>query len=136
MEVKRSNACATEVDDQERMERTPVEERDSIRSRIPMATAELNYLRNELERRQKRLKLAVQSPLADRGLSQLLEEVDSALSRIENGTYGLCEKCHDPIEVDRLLADPMVRFCLDDLSGDERRALEQDMALAAKIQRG
>jgi len=101
-----------------------------------MVTAEQAYIRTELERRHQRLQGALKSHLADRGLSALLAEVDAALSRIENGTYGLCEACHEPIERDRLLADPLVRFCLDDLTGDERRALEQDMALAAKIQRG
>src|SRR5215467_11149235 len=101
-----------------------------------MVTAEQAYIRTELERRHQRLQGALKSHLADRGLSALLAEVDAALSRIENGTYGLREACHEPIERDRLLADPLVRFCLDDLTGDKRRALDQDMALAAKIQRG
>src|SRR5215510_816057 len=100
-----------------------------------MATAEQVYLRVQLERRQQRLKTALESPSAEPGLSLLLDEVDAALSRMENGSYGLCEVCHDPIERDRLLADPLVRFCLDDLSKEERQALEHDLALAAKIQR-
>jgi phosphoserine phosphatase RsbU/P len=54
---------------------------------------------------------------------------------MDKGGFGLCEICHDPIERDRLLADPLVRFCLDDLSGEERQALEHDLVLAAKIQR-
>jgi Serine phosphatase RsbU, regulator of sigma subunit len=100
-----------------------------------MAVAEQAYLRVELERRHHRLETALKSPSAEPGLSQLLDEVDAALSRMDKGTFGLCEICHDPIERDRLLSDPLVRFCLDDLSGDERQALEHDLALAAKIQR-
>ena len=100
-----------------------------------MAVAERAYLRAELERRHHRLQTALKSASAEPGLSQLLDEVDAALSRMDKGSYGLCEICHDPIERDRLLSDPLVRFCLDDLSGDERQALEHDLALAAEIQR-
>ncbi len=64
-----------------------------------------------------------------------MASVDDALARMENGTFGICEQCHDTIEADRLLCDPLVRFCLDHLSNDEQRALEKDLALAAGIQK-
>ena len=69
-------------------------------------------------------------------LDRLLDEVHEALERVNNGTFGLCDTCHDPIEADRLIADPLVRFCLDHLSDSEQRALERDLDLAARIQRG
>jgi len=69
-------------------------------------------------------------------LSELLREVDAALDRIANETYGLCETCHEAIEPDRLAADPLVRNCLDHLTPSEQRALEQDLNLAGRIQRG
>lgn len=72
----------------------------------------------------------------DPNLQRLLHEVDAALERIALGTYGICETCHDPIEAERLLADPLTRFCLDHLSTAEQRALEQDLELAARVQRG
>src|SRR5207245_10859777 len=50
-------------------------------------------------------------------------------------TVGLCETCHDSVEPERLLADPLVRFCLDHLTSVEQRALESDLSLAARIQR-
>ena len=53
---------------------------------------------------------------------------------MDTGTYGLCNTCHEPIEAERLLADPLLQFCLDDLTSEERRALESDLALAARIQ--
>src|SRR5262245_44482935 len=102
----------------------------------PAPAAEQAYLRTELERRHRRLQTALKSSPAEPGLSLLLDEVDAALSRLDNGRFGLCEVCRDPIERDRLLADPLVRFCLDDLTSDERKALEHDLALAARIQRG
>src|ERR1700759_2494666 len=100
----------------------------------PMATAQQAYLRSELERRYARLETALQSSTADRSLSNLLSEVDAALARMDAGTYGMCEACHDPIEADRLLANPLEQFCLDHLTSEERRALESDLLLAARIQ--
>ncbi len=69
-------------------------------------------------------------------LMGLLAEVDAALDRLAAGTYGLCETCHDAIEPDRLIADPIARFCLDHLTRAEQHALEQDLQLAARVQRG
>ncbi len=43
---------------------------------------------------------------------QLLE-IDSALSRIENGTYGFCEITQEPIEKARLLAIPWTRYSIE-----------------------
>src|SRR6202521_2707287 len=100
-----------------------------------MATAEQSYLRTELEKRRERLHEALHSPSADVSLSQLLTAVDAALSRINRGTFGICEACNDTIETERLLADPLVRFCLDHLTSAEQRALESDLSLAARIQR-
>jgi sigma-B regulation protein RsbU (phosphoserine phosphatase) len=101
-----------------------------------MTTAEQTYLRTELEQRRERLHEALHSPAADASLSQLLTAVDAALSRIAQGTFGICEMCHDTIEAERLLADPLVQFCLDHLTSAEQRALESDLSLAARIQRG
>jgi sigma-B regulation protein RsbU (phosphoserine phosphatase) len=100
----------------------------------PMATPQQTYLRSELERRHDRLEVAMQSPAADSTLSNLLGEVDAALARMDAGTYGLCEECHYSIEADRLLANPLEQFCLDHLTSAERRALESDLLLAARIQ--
>ena len=66
----------------------------------------------------------------------MLQEVDTALERLESGTYGLCEVCHDPVEAERLIANPLERFCLDHLNANQRRALEDDLNLASQIQRG
>src|SRR2546429_4158346 len=99
-----------------------------------MPTAEQTYLRTELEQRRERLHAALHSPAADASLSQLLTAVDAALGRIDQGTFGLCETCHDSVEPERLLADPLVLCCLDRLTSAEQRALESDLSLAARIQ--
>jgi sigma-B regulation protein RsbU (phosphoserine phosphatase) len=96
-----------------------------------MQVAMTYSVRDQLMDRRRRLETA--PPVAD--VAQLLEAVDRALSKIDEGTFGLCETCHDPVEADRLIADPLVRFCLDHLTAGEQRALEQDLELAARIQR-
>jgi DnaK suppressor protein len=42
-----------------------------------------------------------------------LEEIHRALAKIPASAYGLCERCRRPIAVERLLAIPEVRYCLD-----------------------
>ena len=68
-------------------------------------------------------------------MTRLLQEVDAALERMAAGTFGLCATCHEAIEPDRLLADPLIQFCLDHLTPAEQHALEQDLELASRIQR-
>ena len=95
-----------------------------------------NVIRQELDGRRQQLQAALARPSAPRQLASLLAEVDEALRRVEAGTYGLCETCGDPIEADRLLADPLLRFCLDHLTPEQQTALERDLQLAARIQQG
>lgn len=44
-------------------------------------------------------------------LTARLEEVKAALTRIERSTYGRCEVGNEPIEEDRLEANPAARTC-------------------------
>ncbi|HYE24452.1 MAG TPA: SpoIIE family protein phosphatase [Clostridia bacterium] len=96
---------------------------------------EVHLVRDELLARRTRI-AEVLGKNQSASLLRLLDDVDEALNRIELGTYGLCEECHDPIERDRLIADPLTEFCLDHLTSSQQRSLEQDLQLAAKIQRG
>ncbi len=41
-----------------------------------------------------------------------LAEVDDALARIEQGTFGRCENCHREISRERLEAVPYARYCI------------------------
>jgi phosphoserine phosphatase RsbU/P len=88
----------------------------------------------QLEDRRGKLQAAITVAGEDERLLGLLREVDLALDRARTGTYGLCEVCHDPIEADRLMADPLITRCLDHLTADEVRALEQDLEVASRIQ--
>lgn len=100
-----------------------------------MATAEMGYLRGELQERKSRLEAVLARTPGEAGLETLLREVDGALDRMDAGTFGLCETCHDTVERDRLLADPLLRYCLDHLTERERVALQRDLDLASELQR-
>ena len=43
---------------------------------------------------------------------RLLYHIDQALERIDDGTYGKCHSCNQPIHHDRLEAVPHARFCI------------------------
>ncbi len=49
-----------------------------------------------------------------------LNDIDHALARIEDGTYGTCEACGKPIGDPRLEAVPTARFCVEDQARAER----------------
>ena len=45
-------------------------------------------------------------------MERLLEQVEGALERFEEGTYGLCERCEGEIDPARLKALPYATLCL------------------------
>ena len=99
-----------------------------------MATQFADDIKSQLISRRRSLERAAAISSDDAYLSSLLLDVDSALLRLDSGTFGLCETCHEPIESERIAADPLVCFCIDHLTPRQQRALEQDLDLAAQIQ--
>jgi RNA polymerase-binding transcription factor DksA len=63
-----------------------------------MATLEIAFLNSQLQERKRRLEKAIAFAPQKAGLAGLLREVDYALERMDKGSYGLCETCHDPVE--------------------------------------
>lgn len=75
--------------------------------------------------------------LADQGLTDNLREflhllsdskredllkVDEALDRIQQGTYGMCQRCGEPIDIGRLEVRPFTRYdvaCKQELEKEE-----------------
>ena len=43
-----------------------------------------------------------------------LAEVEHALAKIQNGTYGICEKSGEPIPPERLRAEPHARYTIEE----------------------
>lgn len=93
-----------------------------------------SYLKEQLQERRTRLLVSTAQSKENSSVLRLLKEVDDALKRMEEGTYGLCETCHDCVEKDRLMANPLLKYCLDHLTSEEQRALELDLELASKVQ--
>ena len=90
--------------------------------------------RPQLLERRARLQAASSTPSPLPTLTISSRKSTPRLRRIDGGSYGLCETCHDPIEADRLERNPLVRFCLDHLSQAEMLAHQQDLDLATQIQ--
>jgi len=54
--------------------------------------------------------------------SETLTQVEDALQRIEDGTYGKCSDCGRPIEPARLEAVPWAAYCLEDQAKRDQAA--------------
>jgi hypothetical protein len=55
---------------------------------------------------------------------KLINKIDQALQRIENGTYGYCDETGEPIGLGRLIARPTATLSLE---AQQRRELKQKM---------
>lgn len=98
-------------------------------------TAHVNVVREQLLAGRARLSEVLGTRESER-MQGLLEEVDSALHRIDHGQFGVCEICQGTVEDERLRENPLARVCLDCLTPKQQRALEYDLELAAQIQKG
>lgn len=50
----------------------------------------------------------------------LIQKIDAALQKIEDGTYGVCASCEEDIGLERLMARPVADLCIDCKSQQER----------------
>jgi len=51
----------------------------------------------------------------------LLKKIDKALQRIEDGSFGICERCEEPIAQKRLEARPVTTLCIRCKEEQERK---------------
>lgn len=63
---------------------------------------------------------------AQQRLREQLVEIEMALARIENGSFGICEETDEPIESERLRALPWTRLSIE--GAEIREALERRFA--------
>ncbi|MEA2526111.1 MAG: DnaK suppressor protein [Thermomicrobiales bacterium] len=54
-------------------------------------------------------------------LRDVLRQLEGALSRLDEGTFGICQRCGKPINEERLEAFPYVEFCIECQSFLERQ---------------
>lgn len=67
----------------------------------------------EMEEEAQKLTLAEAFDRLDERGKAAIEAIDLALSKIRQGSYGICESCEDPIALKRLAVLPTARLCLD-----------------------
>lgn len=101
-----------------------------------MATDTGPSVRTQLLDRRTRLARALEATPERDPLVRLMKEVDDALERMDRGQWGFCEVCKDPIEPDRLRADPLARFCVDDMTPAQKQNLQRDLDLTQRLQNG
>jgi phosphoserine phosphatase RsbU/P len=97
--------------------------------------AYVNSVREQLMAGRARLSEVLVAAEKER-VEKLLGEVDQALQRIEQGTFGICEICHDDIGEDWLRENPLTTVCLEHMTPKQRSALEYDLEVAAQLQKG
>ena len=57
----------------------------------------------------------------DANFKEIIERIDTALRKIDSGSYGLCDRCGEQIHVERLKAIPYATMCIRCQESLERR---------------
>jgi sigma-B regulation protein RsbU (phosphoserine phosphatase) len=65
-----------------------------------------------------------------------LQVIDASLEKMEEGTFGICEVCHDHVDDELLQMDFTACVCLSHYSENELRQLEGELELSQTVQRG
>jgi sigma-B regulation protein RsbU (phosphoserine phosphatase) len=112
----------------------PLTDKSVARPALSVVHAHDGAVRAQLVDRRARLGEVLKQAKDQVRLAMLLQEIDSALERIDGGSFGICEVCKGAIESEYLAANPLVRVCLSHLSSEEQRAIERDLELASTIQ--
>jgi len=100
-----------------------------------MITATEAYFRTELiERRHLLARATRDSHRTD--LRDLLADVDAALARLDDGTFGVCDVCDEYIGTKHLTHDPLARCCEEHPTPGEEDRIHRDLALAHDLQLG
>jgi DnaK suppressor protein len=100
-------------------------ERQAVRERLETELAETQ---EELGRLEQKLQVEVEYGLGEgdpiiyeremnmalrRRVKRKIDSLEEALTRFEEGTYGICERCGKQISAQRLEAVPQARLCID-----------------------
>jgi len=101
-----------------------------------MQIATTESVRHQLQNRLDRLQRAIDTHGREDELVRLLLQVDAALRRMDSGDFARCLVCNEDVAEQDLLENPLLEYCLCDLSPQQQRALEHDLELARRIQAG
>jgi DnaK suppressor protein len=107
-----------------------LERRESLFSQV--TEAEMSSRERDLEATQDPADMAANAYTKELLISmsandrRLLSLIDEALLRVENGEFGHCVNCDEPVSERRLDAVPWARYCLKCQDLQERGLLNQD----------
>lgn len=85
---------------------------DAVRAEDPGTTGSSDEVADQLED-------MVERKATEVTLERQLAKVDLALKKIDEGKYGLCEISGEPIEADRLEANPAARTCMEHMDRED-----------------
>ena len=120
------------IEQKEELTATKLDHDNDVTSRASLrdATDELSTIDNhpadlatELYEREKDFALKVQS-------EDSLKQINAALEKIENGTYGICITCQESIPYDRLRAIPFTAYCI---AHTQQQAISTDRPIEEDI---
>lgn len=94
---------------------------EESRETISNLQQEVRDVGDEVERATRETENSLELRTRDR-YRKLINKIDQALNRIEEGEYGYCDETGEEIGLDRLEARPIATLCLD---AQERRELKQ-----------
>jgi phosphoserine phosphatase RsbU/P len=111
-----------------------------------MQTSLINQIREGLlEKRESLEQWQVQTPpskkqmelgfVDESAVAAELQVIDASLEKMEEGTFGICEVCHDHVDDELLQMDFTSSICLSHYSETELRQLESELELSQTVQR-
>ncbi len=81
-------------------------------------------------------KKQVQCADDDTCVDERMQVIDQELAKIDDGTFGICEVCHEGVDDELLKMDYTSCVCLGHFSDEELRQLESELELSQVVQRG
>jgi len=104
-----------------------------------MTHGDLEHFKNLLLERQENLNNWLQTfaPGDDeiRKVRALLNDINKALERVAEESFGVCEVCKGEVELNRLEVQPVRQVCLTCITEAERITLENELTVASRIHR-
>lgn len=90
--------------------------KDHILQNVDLASKELDQLQtqennDDMDFASMRSDAMIEQAISDQQKAELAE-IESALQRIEDGTYNICDMCSEKIGVARLKAKPYAKYCM------------------------
>ncbi|MGP1561198.1 MAG: RNA polymerase-binding protein DksA [Helicobacteraceae bacterium] len=101
----------------ERFKKILEDQKEQIRKNIEEASNEMESLSgrgiaDEIDQASISADSMIDSAIS-RQQAEAMRNIERALKKIENGTYGQCEMCSEPISLERLKVKPHAKFCID-----------------------